>query len=128
MFNLAILLVLLTAADITTLTVKPETPLFLYTLNKDFDHFVVRIPAKGRYHTNELVFMTTNNVVTVEDLRAIPQGCFETFIYSVCKDGEISHTNELILEIRRYPVEAPRVESLTHLPPLPNGRGLSYHR
>lgn len=74
---------------------------------KDFDHFLIEFLPQ-QWPTNKVTLVTTNKLLVLDDLVAVPHGPTLMGVRSVCADGTESPIRVYKLDIRRDPPTTPR--------------------
>lgn len=82
----------------------------------DFLEFRIDLIAQ-RWPSNSITIIQTNNMLTLEDLVALPPGPVIMGVKSVCRDGEQSPIRLFLLDIRRDPPAAPSARVVEILTP-----------
>lgn len=100
------------AADIVDLgVITPDRYIQLEKCErrKDFGLFKVEIiPRNLRGWTNKVTFTTTNDVITMEDLAAVPDGLAVMGVRQICADSSVSPVAIFKIDVQRDPPDAPK--------------------
>ena len=98
----------ITATDLGIVTETSIIYLEKCQRRKDFSRFIIeaiQIPVKS---TNRIELVTTNQALTFEDLKPLPEGPSLLGIRSVCTNGEESPVALFTIDIQRRPPSIPK--------------------
>lgn len=117
-FAIAILLIIqIHSQEITDLGVITDRRgiiLSACTNRTDFARFQVELQAL-RFPSNSVTFSTTNAMLTLDDLVAMPPGLALLGLRSICSDGDESPVSLFRLDVRRDPPKAPKAHVVSLL-------------